>query len=178
MDCVQTRGTTEHAHRQSIDTLEVCCTDLKVHHATFHRSPNVQRGLIQPLLQRQTREVHVRISSPPVKWPCFYGIDFASRAELIANGLAIDEIRDSIGADSLSYVSLSELTEATQLPAAELCRACFDGRYPVPLPEPQRLGKDLLEVWGVDELRATVPDATPTDDPEPVADSVRAGAHQ
>ncbi len=51
-------------------------------------------------------EVHVRISSPPVKWPCFYGIDFASRAELIANGLSVDDIGASLGADSLGYISM------------------------------------------------------------------------
>ena len=80
------------------------------------------------------REVHVRISSPPVKWPCFYGIDFASRAELVANGLSVDEICPSIGADSLGYVDLDELVAATNVPADRLCRACFDGVYPVPLP--------------------------------------------
>ena len=80
-----------------------------------------------------------------MKWPCFYGIDFASRAELIANGLSIEEIRRSIGADSLGYVSLDALIDATTLPAEQLCRACFDGIYPVALPEPQFLGKQLLE---------------------------------
>ena len=59
-------------------------------------------------------EVHVRISSPPVKWPCFYGIDFASRAELIANGISVDEICRSIGADSLAYVELDELDRGHQ----------------------------------------------------------------
>jgi amidophosphoribosyltransferase len=87
----------------------------------------------------------VRISSPPVKWPCFYGIDFATRAELIANGLSVDEICASIDADSLAYISLEELIEATTVPADNLCRACFDGVYPVPLPEPELLGKHLLE---------------------------------
>ena len=106
---------------------------------------NTQRALVRMLREAGAREVHVRISSPPVKWPCFYGIDFASRAELIANGLSIDEIRRSIGADSLGYVSLDALIEATTLPAERLCRACFDGIYPVPLPEPQFLGKQLLE---------------------------------
>ena len=91
------------------------------------------------------REVHVRISSPPVKWPCFYGIDFATRAELIASGLDVDEICSSIGADSLGYVSLEGLIEATTIPAERLCRACFDGIYPVPLPEPEFLGKHVLE---------------------------------
>ncbi len=128
---------------------------------------NTQRALVRMLREAGAREVHVRISSPPVKWPCFYGIDFASRAELIANGLAIEEIRDSIGADSLSYVSLSELTEATQLPAAELCRACFDGKYPVTLPEPQRLGKDLLEVWPIDEVTVQAPVAANGHAPAP-----------
>ena len=72
-------------------------------------------------------EVHVRISSPPVAWPCFYGIDFASRAELIASGLGIEEIRQAIGADSLAYVSLDGLVEASNQPADNLCTACFSG---------------------------------------------------
>jgi amidophosphoribosyltransferase len=80
-----------------------------------------------------------------VKWPCFYGIDFASRAELIANGLAVDEICASIGADSLGYISLEELTAATTLEADRLCRACFDGKYPIDLPAPELLGKHMLE---------------------------------
>src|SRR5690606_745985 len=84
--------------------------------------------------------------SPPVKWPCFYGIDFATRAELIANGLAVDEICRSIDADSLAYISLEQLTEATTVPAQKLCRACFDGEYPIPLPDDRHLGKNLLEV--------------------------------
>ena len=87
----------------------------------------------------------MRISSPPVKWPCFYGIDFATRAELIANGLTSDEICRSIDADSLGYISLEQLVEATEVPMTNLCRACFDGVYPIPLPDPEHLGKHLLE---------------------------------
>ena len=90
-------------------------------------------------------EVHVRISSPPVAWPCFYGIDFATRAELIAGGSTVEEIRDSIGADSLGFISLDGLTEATTIPAGRLCRACFDGQYPIPVAEAER-GKHLLEI--------------------------------
>jgi amidophosphoribosyltransferase len=89
--------------------------------------------------------VHVRISSPPVMWPCFYGIDFASRAELIASGLAVEEIRASIGADSLAFVSLGGLTAASGQPADRLCRACFDGQYPIELPQPDLIGKHVLE---------------------------------
>jgi amidophosphoribosyltransferase len=90
-------------------------------------------------------EVHVRISSPPVKWPCFYGIDFASRAELIANGLSVEEMCASIGADSLAFVALDALVETTHQPKSGLCRACFDGVYPVEIPTEDRIGKDVLE---------------------------------
>ena len=106
---------------------------------------NTQRAIIRMLREAGALEVHVRISSPPVTWPCFYGIDFASRAELIAAGLTVDEIRTSIGADSLGYVSLDGLVEASQQPVDRLCRACFDGKYPIALPEPELLGKHLLE---------------------------------
>jgi len=110
---------------------------------------NTQRALIRMLREAGAREVHVRISSPPVKWPCYYGIDFATRAELIANGLTSDEICRSIDADSLGYISLEDLVEATEVPMDHLCRACFDGVYPIPLPEPERLGKNLLEITPV-----------------------------
>ncbi|MDO7867898.1 amidophosphoribosyltransferase [Nocardioides jiangxiensis] len=105
---------------------------------------NTQRALVRMLREAGAKEVHVRISSPPVKWPCFYGIDFATRAELIANGLSPDEIATSIGADSLGYVSLEDLVDATTLPMDSFCRACFDGEYPVPLAEVR--GKDVLEI--------------------------------
>ncbi|MGH6654379.1 MAG: amidophosphoribosyltransferase [Actinocrinis sp.] len=107
---------------------------------------NTQRALVRMLREAGAREVHVRISSPPVKWPCFYGIDFATRAELIANGLSTEEIAASLGADSLGYISLDGMIEATTIPADRLCRACFDGVYPVALPDPEQLGKHLLEV--------------------------------
>jgi amidophosphoribosyltransferase len=107
---------------------------------------NTQRALVRMLREAGAAEVHVRISSPPVKWPCFYGIDFASPAELVANGLTVEEIRVSIDADSLAYISLEGLVEATEQPVDNLCRACFDGVYPVPLPEPELLGKHLLEL--------------------------------
>ena len=106
---------------------------------------NTQRALVRMLREAGAVEVHVRISSPPVKWPCFYGIDFASRAELVANGLTVDEVCASIGADSLAYVNLDALVEATHQPKSELCRACFDGVYPVELPQEDRIGKDVLE---------------------------------
>jgi len=105
---------------------------------------NTQRAIVTMLREAGAAEVHVRISSPPVAWPCFFGIDFASRAELIAGSLEVEEIRESIGADSLGFISLEGLTQATTLPAGALCRACFDGNYPVPVTESEQ-GKHMLE---------------------------------
>ena len=95
---------------------------------------NTQRALVKMLREAGAAEVHVRISSPPVEWPCFYGIDFATRAELIAPGMSTEEICRSIGADSLAYISLEGLVASTGVPKRKLCRACFDGQYPVPVP--------------------------------------------
>jgi len=106
---------------------------------------NTQRALVRMLREAGAREVHIRISSPPVKWPCFYGIDFATRAELVANGLTVDEICASVGADSLAYISLEGLYGATTVPKERLCSACFTGEYPVELPDPELLGKHVLE---------------------------------
>ena len=106
---------------------------------------NTQRALIRMLREAGAVEVHVRIASPPVRWPCFYGIDFASRAELLAGGLDMDGVRRSIGADSLGYVSQQGLVEATEQPSSRLCTACFDGNYPIPLPDDAQLGKHMLE---------------------------------
>ncbi|WP_462186987.1 MULTISPECIES: amidophosphoribosyltransferase [unclassified Frankia] len=109
---------------------------------------NTQRALVRMLREAGAAEVHIRISSPPVRWPCFYGIDFATRAELIASEAGIEEIRTSLGADSLAYVSLEGLIEASRQPAGTLCRACFDGVYPVPLNDSDKLGKHRLEATG------------------------------
>ncbi|ARQ72314.1 amidophosphoribosyltransferase [Streptomyces marincola] len=109
---------------------------------------NTQRALVRMLREAGAAEVHVRISSPPIKWPCFFGIDFATRAELIANGLSVREITTSLGADSLAYISLDAMVEATTIPKGNLCRACFDGAYPMELPDPAVLGKDVLEQPG------------------------------
>lgn len=91
---------------------------------------NTQRQVVAMLRSAGAREVHVKISSPPVKWPCFYGIDFATRAELIATGAGIEEIRAHIGADSLAYISLEGTIAATQQDPDTLCTACFSGNYP------------------------------------------------
>jgi amidophosphoribosyltransferase len=110
---------------------------------------NTQRALVRMLREAGALEIHVRISSPPVKWPCFYGIDFATRAELIASGLEVEEIRRSIGADSLAYVSEEGLIEATNVQAEKLCTACFSGKYPIAIPTDMSEGKMRLEVTDV-----------------------------
>jgi amidophosphoribosyltransferase len=110
---------------------------------------NTQRAIVRMLREAGAREIHVRISSPPVKWPCFYGIDFATRAELIASGLEVEEIRRSIGADSLGYVSLEGLIESTQIEDKKLCSACFTGLYPIRIPADMSEGKMRLEITEV-----------------------------
>jgi amidophosphoribosyltransferase len=106
---------------------------------------NTQRAIVRMLREAGAAAVHVKISSPPVQWPCFYGIDFASRAELIANGATIEEISQAIGADSLAYISEDGMIGATQQPRERLCTACFTGKYPIELPGADKLGKNLLE---------------------------------
>jgi amidophosphoribosyltransferase len=132
---------------------------------------NTQRAQVRLLREAGAIAVHVRISSPPVKWPCFYGIDFATRAELLANGLDTEGIRQSIGADTLGYVSLDGLIAATEQPKSRLCRACFDGIYPIPLPDDDLIGKHVLE--GV-QRRVTPPG--PSAEPTPPLIHLQTGA--
>ena len=124
---------------------------------------NTQRAQVRMLREAGALEVHVRISSPPVKWPCFYGIDFASRAELIANGATIEEISQAIGADSLAYISEDGMIGATRQPRERLCTACFTGKYPIELPGSDKLGKNLLErkdLGGLKPSPSALPGAT------------------
>jgi amidophosphoribosyltransferase len=114
---------------------------------------NTQRAIVAMLREAGAAKVHVRISSPPVAWPCFYGIDFATRAELVAGHASVEEIRESIGADTLGYVSLAGLIAATTLPKDRLCRACFDGEYPLGVAADEQ-GKHLLEGAVVSATRA------------------------
>src|SRR5690606_6125162 len=90
-----------------------------------------QQALVKMLREAGAREVHLRITSPPVKWSCFYGIDTGERTELLASSLAIDEIRDYLNVDTLAYIQLDRLVAATGAPGAGFCDACFTGQYPV-----------------------------------------------
>src|SRR5919201_4283345 len=106
---------------------------------------NTTRQLVAMLFETGATEVHVRVSSPPVIGPCFYGIDLADEEELIAASRSVEEVRESIGATSLAYLSRDGLQEATARPASSLCRACLTGEYPTRIPEDRRLAKLRFE---------------------------------
>lgn len=103
----------------------------------------VTRYLAKMLREAGATEVHLRIALPPVKWPCFYGIDIGTRKELLAATMTIDEIRDLLGVDSLAYLDVDELKEAIGLPAAGFCTACMTNEYPTTIE--LRPSKDALE---------------------------------
>ena len=106
---------------------------------------NTTRQIVSMLREAGAREVHMRISSPPIKWPCFFGIDFPDRDELLASRLDVDGVRDHIGADTLAHLSLEGMLGATQIPPDEFCTACFSSHYPVPIPTNELRSKHVLE---------------------------------
>ena len=109
---------------------------------------NTTRQIVQMLFQAGAREVHVRISSPPIVSPCFYGIDFGNEDELIASRHSIEDVRAQIGATSLAHISLDALTDATGRPESTLCRACLTGDYPTRIPAEKNLAKLRFEPAG------------------------------
>jgi len=102
------------------------------------------KRIVQMIRDAGATEVHLRISSPPYKWPCFYGIDTAARKDLIAYGRTVDEIRQYNGADSLAYISMDNLIEAVGHDKNQFCRACFDGEYPIQIPHDIKFTKLVL----------------------------------
>ena len=94
---------------------------------------NTQRALVKMLREAGAAEVHIRISSPPVLWPCFFGIDFPTRAELIASSMDVEQVRAHLGADSLAYLSIDGMVAATGQ-GTSLCLGCFTGEYPETIP--------------------------------------------
>ena len=103
------------------------------------------RQIVGLLRRAGAREVHLRISAPPIFHPCFYGIDTQIETELIAAQKSVEEIREFVGADSLSYLSIGGVLDAVDLPRERFCFACFDGNYPVPVPYDAGNRKFLLE---------------------------------
>ena len=92
---------------------------------------NTSRKLVALLFEAGAREVHFRVSSPPVTGPCYYGIDMDDKAGLVGANHTVEEVRARIGATSLAYLSVDGMTAATSQPKRSLCRACFDGDYPL-----------------------------------------------
>jgi amidophosphoribosyltransferase len=104
------------------------------------------RRIVQELRRAGAREVHVRVASPPILWPCFMGIDIASRGELIAAHHTQDEIAATVGADTLRYLSIDGLKRAVRQQSGEgFCFACFDGAYPLQVPQQLEMDKLALE---------------------------------
>lgn len=101
------------------------------------------RARVKAIRDAGAKEVHMRVSCPPLRHPCYYGIDFPTKEELIASSRSIEEIGDYIGLDSLGYISLEGMLSAMPLPREEFCTCCFTGEYPVPIKN--KVSKHSLE---------------------------------
>ncbi|HVF75883.1 MAG TPA: amidophosphoribosyltransferase [Acidimicrobiales bacterium] len=101
------------------------------------------RQMVRMLRDSGAAEVHLRVSSPPYKWPCFYGIDTGSRAELLAASLTVSEIQEYLGVDSIAYLTIENLEAAIEAPGAGFCSACLTGKYPTEVSV--ELSKHVLE---------------------------------
>ena len=110
---------------------------------------NTMQQLIAMLVDAGAAEVHVRVSSPPVVSPCFYGIDMADEDELAAAHRSVEQMREHVGATSLHYLSLEGMQRATRMPDGSVCRACFTREYPTRVPEQRDLAKMRFEPVGV-----------------------------
>src|SRR5919109_1537715 len=106
---------------------------------------NTTAQIVAMLFEAGAAEVHVRISSPPIVGPCFYGIDFAAEDELVASHRAVEEVRERIGATTLAYLSLEGLQASTRRPASSFCRACLTREYPTSVPMTLRAEKLRFE---------------------------------
>jgi amidophosphoribosyltransferase len=102
------------------------------------------RQVVAMLREAGASEVHFRVSSPPYRWPCFYGMDTGRRSELLAADMSVGEIRDYLGVDSLAYLELDRVIAATGAAPESFCTACLSGDYPVPVPDVDT--KQVLEL--------------------------------
>lgn len=105
-----------------------------------------QKQLVKMLREAGALEVHLRLTSPPIAWSCFYGIDTGERSELLAANLSVEQIGQELEVDSIAYITLDRLRESTGVEGSAFCDACFTGNYPVPVPE--NLHKTVLEGAG------------------------------
>jgi amidophosphoribosyltransferase len=124
--------------RENIDGKRIVIVDDSIVRGT------TQKVLVKMMREAGAREVHLRITSPPVRWPCFYGIDTGQRGELLAAQLTVEEIREYLNVDTLAYVALDRLLAATGAVGAGFCDACFSGEYPTDVGIAH--DKNLLEI--------------------------------
>ncbi len=103
------------------------------------------RQIVRILFEAGAREVHMRITAPPIRFPCHYGIDMATQRELVAAHHTVEDVRQQIGATSLGYLSIEGLAQATGQPRGRFCLACFNGEYPIPIPDDVDLAKEMFE---------------------------------
>jgi amidophosphoribosyltransferase len=94
------------------------------------------RGKIGALKKVGAKEIHLRVASPPIRYPCYFGIDFPDPSQLIANNRTVDEIRDYLGVDSIRYLSLEGMLSCVKHPPDHYCTACFSGKYPMEVDHP------------------------------------------
>ncbi len=139
--------------RKSIEGKRVIAVDDSIVRGT------TSRRIIDVLRRAGAREVHLRISSPPMRFPCFMGVDIGSTKQLVASGRSVEQVRELIGADSLAYLSIPALMRAIGRGTADqFCRACFDGSYPVPVPQQLEMDKMAFEPDDRDEPPANLPE--------------------
>ena len=122
------------------------------------------KAMVRMLREAGAKEIHMRISSPPYRWPCFYGMDTGTQSELLASNLTVQEIEDYLDVDSISYLTLERLVEANGTSNAGFCSACLTGEYPVEIPE--NLSKKFLEKNNEEEL------ITPVINPDEIASTI------
>ena len=91
------------------------------------------RGKIRTLREAGAREIHMRVSCPPIRFPCYYGVDFPTKEELLANGRTLEQIKDFLEVDSVGYLSLEGMLSCAALPKDHYCTACWAGKYPIPV---------------------------------------------
>ena len=91
------------------------------------------RGKIKTLRQAGAKQIHMRVSCPPLRFPCFYGVDFPTKEELLANNRNLDEIKGFLGVDSIGYMSLEGLLSCASAAAKNYCTACWNGKYRIPV---------------------------------------------
>ena len=123
------------------------------------------RQVVAMLREAGAAEVHFRVSSPPYRWPCYYGMDTGRRSELLAADMSVGEIAAYLNVDSLAYLELDRLVSTTDTPGGSFCTACLSGRYPVPVPEladaKLALEEPQVELVSSSEIELTAPDASP-----------------